>query len=344
MKKLFVFIFLAGIVQFSFAQSGVIEFLKAKDDANLLFKNYLEPYASALGDGLNNGWYNSAATHKLFGVDLSVSVSAIMIPGSDKTFDLNSIGMSDLTVSGSDGTAPTIAGEKTEGPLLESKSTGIKFKAPSGTGFDIVPVPVAQLTFGILPKTDLMLRYVPKINIDIDDDEAKIDVFGIGIKHNFLKTLPWFKKLPFDASAFIGYSRINAESTFSYNSGDYKSGNASISFGNDGAQKLEIETKALKYGIIASKKLGPLTFWGSIMNTNNKSTVDLKGKYVLKYTIDETTHTEDLAENPIDLDFDSSNISVDAGIRFKLAFFSLFGSVSRSEYTSYNAGIALGFR
>ncbi|MEN6453759.1 MAG: DUF6588 family protein, partial [Prolixibacteraceae bacterium] len=48
--------------------------------------------------------------------------------------------------------------------------------------------------------------------------------------------------------------------------------------------------------------------------------------------------------DPIALEFESSNVALSAGFRLKLAFFSLYGSVNRMEYTSYNAGIALGFR
>ena len=53
---------------------------------------------------------------------------------------------------------------------------------------------------------------------------------------------------------------------------------------------------------------------------------------------------EDALVDPIALTFKSSNVSMDAGIRLKLAFFSLFGSVNKAQYTSYNAGISFGMR
>ena len=37
-------------------------------------------------------------------------------------------------------------------------------------------------------------------------------------------------------------------------------------------------------------------------------------------------------------------VGVDAGFRLKLAFFSLFGSVAKTDYVSYNAGLSFGFR
>ena len=88
MKKVRLVLCLSLFSLMAFSQTDVVEFLKAgKKDANTLFRAYLEPYAFALGDGLNNGWYNSAKTHKLFGFDLTVSVSAIQIPEESKTFD-----------------------------------------------------------------------------------------------------------------------------------------------------------------------------------------------------------------------------------------------------------------
>jgi hypothetical protein len=54
----------------AFSQTSVVEFLKGgKADANKLIEAYLQPYAFALGDGLNNGWYNTAKTHHLLGFD-----------------------------------------------------------------------------------------------------------------------------------------------------------------------------------------------------------------------------------------------------------------------------------
>lgn len=99
MKKLILIVFAGLFSQMVFSQSDVVEFLKGgKADANILARAYLNPYAKALGDGLNNGWYNSAATHKLFGFDLSISVSAIQIPKSETTFDLSTLGFTRLTL------------------------------------------------------------------------------------------------------------------------------------------------------------------------------------------------------------------------------------------------------
>jgi hypothetical protein len=93
--------------------------------------------------------------------------------------------------------------------------------------------------------------------------------------------------------------------------------------------------------------LGVLTIFGGIGQSTSETSIDVLGKYVVETTFQSngTTYTtKDNLDDPIALNFESQNICVDAGLRLKLAFFSLFGSVNRAEYTSYNAGLSLGFR
>ncbi|HBL77702.1 MAG: hypothetical protein A2W90_02665 [Bacteroidetes bacterium GWF2_42_66] len=352
MRRFLIFIAFIGIAQISFAQQRVVEFIKAgAADANKLFQPYLEPYAFALGDGLNNGWYNSAETHKLFGFDLAVSVNAVQIPSSARTFDLSALDFTSLHVASGSSIAQTIAGEDIDGPTLivtdDQGNELASFKSPPGTGLDLVPIPMAQITFGVLPNTDLSVRYVPTVNFSIKDDDGKIGMIGAGIKHNFIKSIPGLKSLPLDAAVFIGYSKINTESGLTFTPQDYGSGITSVTFTNTDDQMLKISSSSLKYGLIVSKKLGPLTVFGSVSQNSSKSTVDLLGKYPVVTALsngDLVISDEDALYDPIALKFDNSNISMDAGVRLKLAFFSLFGSVSKSEYTSFNAGVSLGFR
>lgn len=362
MKRFLILFVFLGVIQFSFAQTNVVEFIKAGAvDANKLFQPYLEPYAFALGDGLNNGWYNSADTHKFLGFDLAVSASAIQIPGSASTFDLSKINFSSLSIASGGTIAPTIAGENISGPRLsvtdmvpDPNNPGelmlkelASFQSPPGTGVDMVPVPMAQLTLGVLPNTDLSLRYVPTVNVALDKDDINFGMIGAGIKHNFLKSIPGLKDLPLDAAVFVGYSMIEAESTLSFTPQDYGSGITSVTFTNADDQSLRITSSSLKYGLIVSKKLGPLTVFGSISQNSSKSTVDLLGKYPVVTALsngDLVISDEDALYDPIALEFENSNVSMDAGLRLKLAFFSVFGSVSKSQYTSVNAGVALGFR
>ena len=351
MKRLIVFIFFGLIFQGVLPQSNVVEFLKVgKNDANALVQAYLNPYAMALGDGLNNGWYNSAATHKLFGFDLSINVSAIQIPSGATTFDLNKIGLSEhLTLDDpSKSVAPTVAGPDVEGPkIIMNAPNGDpigSFTTPNGLGMDIVPVPMAQISFGLLPHTDIIGRFVPELKYDNNGDEMKIGFWGLGVKHNFKEWVPFLKALPFDASIFGSYSEVNAQSEISFDPDDFNDGNVSVSFGNSAIQMLKFNTRTTKYGLILSKKLGVLTIFGGIGQSTSETAIDLLGEYIIKTEFEDGTTTTDNLTNPVALNFESKNVCLDAGLRIKLAFFSIYGSTNKAEYVSYNAGISLGFR
>lgn len=352
MKKMILVICAGFLFQIAFSQSDVVQFLKGgKADANALARAYLNPYALALGDGLNNGWYNSAATHKLFGLDFSVSVSAIKIPQSATTFDLNTLGFTKLVLEDpSKHIAPTVAGTDVEGPRLLVKENGktlASFNTPPGAGLDIVPVPMAQVTFGLLPHTDLIVRFVPEMKYDNSGDEMKMGFWGLGVKHNFKEWIPVLKSLPFDASVFGSYSQVNAQSELSLDPNDFSDGNVVVTFGADQNQMLKFNTKTSKFGLILSKKIGILTVFGGIGRSKSETSINLLGEYVVETTTQEggqSIVTKDDLIDPIDLSFVSKNICMDAGLRLKLAFFSLFGSINKGEYTSYNAGFSLGFR
>lgn len=329
------------------AQNEVVEFLKGgKADANKLSQAYLQPYAYALSDGLNNSWYNSAATHKLFGFDLSVSVSAIQIPGNSKTFDVSTIGLSKLTVGNGGNIAPTVAGAKSHGPqMLVNDDLGkpiSSFNLPGGTGFDQVPVPMAQLGFGLLPHTDLIVRYVPSVKYDNNGDQVKLGLLGFGVKHNFKEWIPVLKTLPFDASVFGSYSEVGAQSALSSTlNGD----NISITIDNDNNQLLKLNSKTTKYGLVISKRFGVLTIFGGVGQSSTESTVDFTGKYTIHTTVNiggvDYTENENLVD-PVALRFNSKNICMDAGLRLKISVISLFASVNKAEYLSYALGVGVG--
>jgi hypothetical protein len=351
MKKisLMMCLFLTSLIGFS--QTIVVEFLKGgKADANKLFQAYLEPYAFALGDGLNNGWYSTADTHHLFGFDFTIGVSAIQVPESSKTFDINKLGLTNMEVKTGSSIAPTVGGAETQGPMItvydNQRRPMVEFNSPKGTGLDVVPVPVVQVGFGLLPHTDVILRYVPELKYNNNGDDMKVGLWGIGGKHNFLKSIPFLKLIPVDASVFASYSEVNGQSDLSFTTADYSSNpNIRIEPVNTAGQSLELKTKTSKYGLIVSKKVAILTVFGAIGKSTSKSNVDLLGTYPVVATTSaggyEITQAGAL-KDPVALNFETSNMSLEAGLRIKLAVLSLFGSINKSQYTSYNVGLSLG--
>lgn len=206
---------------------------------------------------------------------------------------------------------------------------------------------MAQIGFGLLPHTDIIGRFVPEMKYDNSGDEMKIGFWGVGVKHNFKEWIPVLKSLPFDASLFGSYSEVNAQSEMSFDPDNFSDGNVRVTFAADPNQLLKFNTKTNKFGLILSKKFGVLTVFGGIGQSKSETNVDLLGKYVIETTVSAggtTVVNKENLDDPIDLTFESKNISLDAGLRLKLAFFSLYGSVNKAEYTSYNAGLSFGFR
>lgn len=353
MKKITLLMCLSIYSVIAFSQTSVVEFLKAgKADANKLAQAYLQPYAFALGDGLNNGWYSSAKTHSLFGFDLTLGVSGVQIPDGSKTFDYSKLGLTNMTVKSGGNIAPTVAGKKSPGPLVsvndnQGKSI-VEFNSPQGTGQDLVPVPMVQVGFGLLPHTDLLVRYVPDIKYNNNGDEMKIGLWGIGAKHNFMEWIPGLKALPFDASVFASYSEVNGQSGLSFTAANYSSTpGITIEPVNTAGQMLKIKTKTSKFGLVVSKKFSILTVFGGIGESTSKSNVDLLGTYPVVATTSagglEITQKGALVD-PVALSFDTSNMSMEAGVRIHLALLGVSASISKSEFTSYNLGVSLGLR
>ena len=62
------------------------DFLKAGlSDGMTLMEAYITPFANGFGAAFNSAWYNTAKPHNLGGFDLTLSVSAGMVPDVDKT-------------------------------------------------------------------------------------------------------------------------------------------------------------------------------------------------------------------------------------------------------------------
>ncbi len=344
----------------AFGQSDVSDMLRfGTHDANLLIEAYIEPYAKGLGVGMNNSWYYTAETHKMWGFDLAFAVSAFQVPGSDKTFDVNELGLKYLYAQPGSSMASTAAGN-TNGVTLyydaeyQGQTVAVPyFSTPNGSEVDLVPVPIVQATFGLLPNTDVIGRWIPTTKFDIDGEDAEVGLWGIGLKHNIRQSLPFIKHLPIDISVFGAYSEISGESGIEFDYTNYGLSNPA-GYTIDPDQKGELTSKNLKYGLIVSKKFSVITLFASVTENSSKTSFNILGSYpipdpgqigedVTSYD-DLITDAMGIEEDPISLNYDDRYIGIDAGFRLKLAFFSLFGSVSKSEYITYNGGISFGFR
>ncbi len=335
MKK-YLFIYLLSILSISaFAQGDLNDLLKGSvADANRLIEGYSSPMLKSFGYGLNQGWYNTAKPHKSFGVDLTVSVSAVYIPNSDlfytvknselKNIQLESIGGTAIT--NGTGSVPTVFGPEIK-PRYGIPSTNSSVDAPGGIdlkksiGVQAIPIPIAHLGIGLPKGFDLKVRFVPTLNLGSD---TKFNLFGVGVMHDLKQYMPGVKSLPFDLSAFVGYTKMKLD--------------VSLDPTLHPDQKAIFESSATTIQGLISKKISVLTFYGGIGYNIANNKLAMKGNYDL----DQDGKTD--ITDPINIKAESNGLRTTAGLRLKLAVFTFHGDYTIQKYNTLTVGFGINVR
>ena len=177
------------------AQDGFENILLAEvGDSQKLLQAYFAPGMEGFINSMNNGWAHTAKVHKKFGFDISLGGSISSIPTEREVFNVAALGL--VSVTSSSATASTFGGpdvqtQMTVNTTINGQNVTANFNTPGGIREDLplngVPAPVAQITMGLPWKMDVMLRFVPKI--DIGEDDGSVDMFGIGLKKEITS---WF--------------------------------------------------------------------------------------------------------------------------------------------------------
>ncbi|MBK6264559.1 hypothetical protein JKA74_05870 [Marivirga sp. S37H4] len=236
-------------IQISQAQDPDEVFRNSQEDGINYLGKYFEPAIISASNGLANGWNNTAKPHKLFGFDITATISVAGIPDADYLFTFRNEDYNTLRLSsGTEAEIPTFAGGDPDPSIqLEAyeANTGVTtstFDPISGIGLEDIPVvragvPIILGNIGVgLPKnTELRVRFSPVSSIG---DDISIDgSFGVGVLHDIKQWIPGMKLFPMDISAFVGHNRYR----FAYNDGE----------GNDA----EFKSSATNFQVLASKKL-----------------------------------------------------------------------------------------
>ncbi len=338
-------------------------------DANLYLQDYISPFMKGFGYGMSNGWYNTAKPHRPLGLDITATVNVAFVPDKDLLFDFE--GFNSLSVESGPNELPTIFGPKASSELSFNTQSNVTyidpdpgsptfgesitsdevisgdFPAPDGidleeeVGSSFVPVPMVQLGVGLIKNTELKLRLLPTVSTD--DFEFKF--FGIGVMHDFKQWTPGISHLPFDASVFIGYTRLRAETRFDtdVNSETLRGSNQAAGY----------EVKSLTIQIVASKTISILTFYGGFGFNRTNSVLKMTGTYIVdgetEITLqDGTVRTVDssfeLPVDPVRLNFNSSGPRATIGARIKLLILTIHAGYTVQEYNTLTAGIGVTIR
>lgn len=338
MKKLIFILSFIGVSFSGFSQIDLGTFLEGgAADANTLLKNYMEPAFVGFGYGFNSGWYNTAKPHKLFGFDLTASMSLAYIPNSAQFFTFNDANYSNVRLTNpSDNQFPTFFGPNLgadEIPELtfldpDNGEEVLRITGPTGLGIDetalpnVVPTGMVQLGLGLIKNTELKLRFVPEQEIGDPGEEFKFKVFGIGVMHDFKQWIPGMKLLPFDLSAFIGYTSINT----------------SFAIDSDNPDQIgELNVSGMTFQAVISKKLALLTVYGGVGFISSSTDFALKGSYSIE------AESAPLVD-PVNFDFSSSGARANIGARLKLLILTLHGEYAIQEYNTLTLGVGISVR
>ena len=351
MKKLYSLITLVILFTATFRANaqddGISDLFKGSpSDVNKLMNAYTSPLFKGFGNSLNGGWTNTAKTLAPLKFVVRVSATASIVSDADKTFNISSLGLANITPTGSP-IAPTFGGD-------ENLSTGIRFTDPTTGGTftttlpkgvtQYVPAPQIQLTVGVIKNTDVTLRLIPTTKIT--DDVGSVGMFGFGVKHSITQYLGKADKVvPFDLAVAVGYTRLTYKKPLDVRP---DSPNGGVSGSQDYSnQALEGNFTGWNTQVIISKKLSFFTPFISVGYLTSKTDVGLKGNYPFVTGVTpggQPIYTA--TANPINISgsaAQTNGMRADVGFQMSVFFLKIYGSYSFAEYQSANAGIGFGF-
>jgi len=300
-------------------------------DGNKILENYLEPAFVGFGYAMNSGWYNTGKPHKLLGFDITANVSAAYVPESAQFFTLNPADYTNIsTESGSSESGyPTMFGPNLDADeipyLVFNKGTEdeIKISSPTGLGLDeaygvnFVPAPSLQLGIGLIKNTELKLRLVPEQSTD----DFSTSMFGIGVMHDVKQWIPVIKNLPFDLSAFAGYTQMNNTVIMGQDS-------------NGADQIMEFNCSGMTVQGVISKKLALLTVYGGVGYSTSNLEFNMLGDFEI----------DGVDPDPVALEFSKGGMRANVGARIKLLILTIHAEYAVQEYNTLTAGVGLSIR
>jgi len=338
MKKNRLLVLLLLAMPFAVAAQGDLDqlFSGSVKDAKYLSEGYISPMLKAVGYGLNQGWYNTARPHKFPGFDLTLSVNPVFIPSADKIFNVDNTKMTNVALvsdvdgkpvdpSNGKGNIPTLFGADKSTSYATKDLIPTTFQGPKGTGLGFLPMPTLNLGIGLPKGFDIKFRFVPTIDLGKasgNDITGKFGLFGIGVLHDFKQWIPGIKALPFDLSAFVGYTKMTL--------------NAGLSSSNPD-QKAEFTSSATTIQVLISKKISVLTPYAGVGINMATTKLGIKGTY-------DFGGSTGSVKDPFDLSVASNGPRATAGLRLKFGPIAFHGDYTLAKYKSASVGFGINVR
>ena len=345
MKKLIlsVITFTLSLTTASAQLLGGIEniLLTSTEDARILAEGYTTPIGKSLTYALNSGWATSAKTHKKLGFGLTIGAAVPYVPDADLVF--TPTGLTSLNVPS--GSLPTVFGEGGDQILnfdLDSDDViglgeyqytgelsfpgGLKDELPFGT----LPAPIIQASVGAVFDTDVLIRFVP--TIDIEDSSFKL--FGFGLKHNIMQYFGPLDKLPLNVSVLAAMSKASLEYDLTDSTFGGDSDNRNMTF--------DADTFTLQ--ALASLDFPVVSVFGALGYNSGNSQFNVSGDYSIDYEIQGMPTITRMLKDPVSIESDATGMMGLIGARLNLLFMKIYTNYTIQEYNTLNFGISFNFR
>ena len=313
--------------------------LTSTEDARILAEGYTAPIGKTLTYALNSGWATSAKTHKKLGFGLTVGAAIPYVPDADLMF--TPTGLTSLNVPS--GSLPTVFGEGGDQELNFAFSESVlgnqidyagKLSFPGGLKdelpFGTLPAPIIQASVGAVFDTDVLVRFVP--TIDIEGSSFKL--IGYGLKHNIMQYFGPLDKLPLNISVLAAMSKASLE----YDLSDSTFG------GNSDNRNITFEADTFTIQALASIDLPVLSVFGAIGYNSGNSQFDVSGDYSIDYELQGLPTISRVLKDPISIESDATGVMGLIGARLNLLFMKIYANYTIQEYNTLNLGISFNFR
>ena len=296
------------------------------EGAEALTAVYLSPLSEGLTYALTGGWYHSAVVKEPWSTNLSLVSNGSFIPSNRLSENINIAAIDNLEVLGGDDivSIPTILGSSDSRVTLIATVDGepIEFDAPTGIGLinlNLLPSVFLQGSLSLPTNTELTLRYFPKIRIS----DVRLGMAGIGLKHEFTKTIQALESSPVAIAGMLAFTRLDA---------DYEFQADGFVTGEDQSATGYINTWLFE--VVASTKNPIYNLYGGVGYVTGRGEYKLLGSYIIE------TDTETLQfQDPFDVQNSVSGWRVNAGVKVEMGWFSLNLGYTFQGFNNLNLGL-----
>ncbi|WP_020402172.1 DUF6588 family protein [Gracilimonas tropica] len=319
------------------------------EDATLLTKEYLRPFPTGFGTGLNAGWTESAAPKKTLGFSLQIRPSIAIVPSSAQSFDISALSLQKIEVAaGENPVTPTVAGDNVTGTELIIRENGqelTRFNMPKGVGIPVVPAPVVQAGLGLVKGTDITVRFFPETEIG---EYGNIGLIGGAIKHDITQWLPGGKLIPVDISVMAGFNRLSVNANLDVPAEGVRNPNDPSLTNNPNPnfdeQEITTEFNSFVVNALVGKSLPLISVYGGVGYQTASLDLNINGDYPVSTNVGGQSFYN-VVSDPVSFGLDSeSSVHLLGGFRLRLGVLAFYGEATVASYFTANAGIGISFR